>query len=567
LAGNDTENTEPLKIFIGWDSREDIAFQVAKTSIEKLSSVPVEVIPIKQKDLRKQGFYTREKDVLASTEFTFTRYLVPYLADYKGWALFIDCDFLLLDDVAKLFEQVDDQYAIMCAQHDYNPKPGQKMDGKIQTVYPRKNWSSMMLINCEHEKNITALTLDEVNNEYKTGAYFHRFEWLDDNDIGEISHEWNWLVGWYSEPEDGSPKALHYTEGGPWFDNYKDCEYAAEWNTTCIEYYKNTLQYKNQQIKDIKNRDIKINDLSYADNIKTQIQDFVNGLVDPQHNFYKKKVDESMTKKNKVAAINTSEVNLIRNGIDHEYDKIIAAVAFGANGYISSWQDEKSSDNALIIRGVGKQTKEALHHCWETNRDFYYVDTGYFGNHSTKRYHRLTKNSLQFSSELIDRPDDRLQQTRIQIKAHAPGRKILVCPPSDKVMAIFNMLDAETWTNNIVNEIKKYTDRPIEVRLKPDKRSERITTNTIYQAMEDTHCLVTYNSIAATEALLFGVSAIALGPNAASALCPDTLENIDNIEHPDEDLKYAFAKNLAYNQFTERELRNGLAWRMIHENS
>ena len=135
MVGNDIENTEALKIFIGWDSREDIAFQVAKASIEKLSSVPVEVIPIKQKDLRKQGLYTREKDKLASTEFTFTRYLVPYLADYKGWALFIDCDFLLLDDVAKLFEQADNQYAIMCAQHDYTPKPGQKMDGQIQTVY------------------------------------------------------------------------------------------------------------------------------------------------------------------------------------------------------------------------------------------------------------------------------------------------------------------------------------------------------------------------------------------------------------------------------------------------
>jgi lipopolysaccharide biosynthesis glycosyltransferase len=561
------ENVNPFKIFIGWDRREDIAYQVAKKSIEDRASIPVEIIPLKQHELRDTGIYTRPTDKLASTEFTFTRYLVPYLADYKGWALFIDCDFLFLDDVAKLVEQIDDSYAIMCAQHQYTPKPGRKMDGKLQTIYPKKNWSSMMLINCEHPKNIDELTLNNVNNENLNGAHFHRFSWLPDSSIGQISHEWNWLVGWYNEPDDGAPKALHYTEGGPWFDNYKDCEYAAEWNSVAIDFYKNELDQRNSSIRDLRNRDVTISDINYSDDIKAQVTEFTHSLVDPENKFFKKKVNEDMKKKSKVAAINTSEINLTHKGETLEYDNVLSSLAFGSNGYISSWEDEKESDNALIIRGVGKKSREAIQHCWNTNRDFYYIDTGYFGNPKLKMYHRLTKNNLQFSSELIDRPDDRLVRTNTKIKKHNPGSKILICPPSDKVMMIFDMPDAKTWTQHIVEEIKKYTDRPIEVRLKPESRTERQNSNTIQDALADAHCLVTYNSIAATEALINGVPAIALGPNAASMLCPNTLENIDNIEYPDRSLIYSYLSNLAYNQFTERELRNGTAWRIINESN
>lgn len=217
-----------MKVFVGWDSREDIAYQVCKHSI--ISRNPdVEVIPIKQDEIRKRGLYTRPIDKLASTEFTFTRFLIPELCNYDGWALFIDCDIILTTDISELFAQADDKYAVMCVHHDYTPKEGVKMDGQKQTVYPRKNWSSVMLINCGHPDN-RSITADVVNNPELTGAYFHRFSWLDDTKIGEISHEWNWLVGVYSEPADGSPKLIHYTEGGPWFDNYADCEYADRWN-------------------------------------------------------------------------------------------------------------------------------------------------------------------------------------------------------------------------------------------------------------------------------------------------------------------------------------------------
>lgn len=250
-----------LKVFIGWDSREDIAYQIAKKSILDHATVPVEIIPLKQKTLRKNNLYWRDVDILAATEFTYTRYLIPHLCDFKGWALFIDCDFVFRCDVKEIFDKIDDKYAIMCAQHDYTPAEGLKMDGKVQTVYPRKNWSSMMLINCGHEDN-NSLTVDVVNDPEKTGAYFHRFTWLDDSTIGELSHEYNWLVGWYKEPENGTPKALHYTEGGPWFKEYENCEYALDW-------YKVYKSYTEGKIEELQNKELSIDDLALPDQKKS----------------------------------------------------------------------------------------------------------------------------------------------------------------------------------------------------------------------------------------------------------------------------------------------------------
>jgi lipopolysaccharide biosynthesis glycosyltransferase len=226
-----------VKIFIGWDSREDIAYQVARKSILDLASIPVEIIPLKQNELRKSGMYWRDIDQLASTEFTFTRFLIPELCNFKGWALFIDCDFVFVCDVKEIFDQIDNKYAIICAQHDYAPKKTVKMDGQQQTVYPRKNWSSMMLINCGHISN-SKLTKEYINDDTKSGAFFQRFSWLNDEEIGHLSHEYNWLVGWYKEPENGKPKALHYTEGGPWFLAYENCEYADEWQKVYKDYIK-----------------------------------------------------------------------------------------------------------------------------------------------------------------------------------------------------------------------------------------------------------------------------------------------------------------------------------------
>ena len=226
-----------LKVFIGWDSREDIAFQVAKHSIKK-HNPNVKVYPLKLPTLQELGIYTRGVDATASTEFTFSRFFVPMLTGYKGWALFIDCDFLCMTDINELFKQANDNYAVMVAKHDYTPKEGTKMDGKQQLQYPRKNWSSCMLWNCEHPSN---RLLDQNAMNSNDGLWHHRFVWLADHEIGQISHEWNWLTDWYTAPDDGTPKMLHYTEGGPWFEHLQDVPYAQEWRDAHAD-YKSTLQ-------------------------------------------------------------------------------------------------------------------------------------------------------------------------------------------------------------------------------------------------------------------------------------------------------------------------------------
>ena len=214
-----------MKIFVGYDTREHIAYQVCKHSI--LTKQPeADVRPLKQQELRDAGWYKRPIDKLASTEFTFTRFLIPELANFKGWAVFMDCDMILTTDIKELFDQADDKYAVMCVQHDYTPKEGMKMDGQKQTIYPRKNWSSVMLFNCGHPSN-AKLTQDLVNDPEINGAYLHRFSWLKDEEIGELDHTWNYLVGVYDDIE--TPNLIHYTEGGPWFENYRDCEFNELW--------------------------------------------------------------------------------------------------------------------------------------------------------------------------------------------------------------------------------------------------------------------------------------------------------------------------------------------------
>ena len=216
----------PFRIYIGWDRREPVAYDVAKFSLERRASIPVAVTPIKVDDLRAQGLYWRDADPLASTEFTYSRFLTPALAGYRGWALFCDCDFLWLGDIAGLLPFTRTPKAVYCVQHDYTPKEATKMDGAVQTNYPRKNWSSLMLLNCDHPA-VQSLTPEAVNRE--SGAYLHRMQWVADSDIGELPVEWNWLEGWNEKPAHGTPKAVHYTRGGPWFPNWQNVEYADLW--------------------------------------------------------------------------------------------------------------------------------------------------------------------------------------------------------------------------------------------------------------------------------------------------------------------------------------------------
>jgi lipopolysaccharide biosynthesis glycosyltransferase len=565
---------EPLRIYVGWDSREDIAYQACRQSLKDTASVPIKVIPLKQAQLKRDELYWREKDQLASTEFTFTRFLLPELADFKGWALFIDCDFIALDDVKKLFDQADNKYAIMCAQHDYAPKAGTKMDGQQQHNYPRKNWSSMMLVNCGHPSN-RLLTKELVNDPKVDGKYLHRFSWLEDEEVGKLSHEWNWLVGWYNEPEDGKPKFLHYTEGGPWFEKYKDCEYN-------LEYYRAERKYLASEVQNLyakmsQDRNVpKVSEtLSYADTTKDPIVALSYALIDPTGKYYGYSKGEAMKiiqnkfaegKTSKVAAIFNDALNYDKNK-DYVFDEYLQSFVYGCGGTLSSFDDEKTTSGPLLMRGVGKATREAVQHCWDTGRQFYYIDTGYFGNAKSKSkgWHRITKNNLQNLGPIIERPTDRL--LRWKFKKFRPGKKILICPPSEKVMMLFNQPSPAEWTEQVVQQLKTLTDRPIEVRMKPN-RTQRISNNSLEDALDDeVHCLVTYNSIAALEALMHGKPAIALGPNCASMVCNTNLNQVEDLHIPNKDEMTALMSHLSYAQFSREEMMNGYAWEIVNEGS
>ena len=212
--------------FIGYDSKEDIAYRVCKQSLIDKSSIDLTVNSLKIYELIAQNIYSRGIDPLASTEFTYTRFLVPHLMNYQGWAVFCDCDFIFFQDVAKLFENISDDKAVYCVKHDYTPKEKHKMDGQQQTIYPRKNWSSFIVFNCAHPSN-RKLNLEVVNSE--PGSFLHQFKWLKDDEIGSLDERWNWLEGWTSNHNNEKPFAVHYTRGGPWFDEWQDVEFAKEW--------------------------------------------------------------------------------------------------------------------------------------------------------------------------------------------------------------------------------------------------------------------------------------------------------------------------------------------------
>ncbi|MES1198780.1 MAG: glycosyltransferase [Pseudomonadota bacterium] len=216
----------PFRVFIGWDSREQDAYEVAAHSLQRHASIPVIVTPIKQEELRAQGLYRRDRDPLASTEFTYTRFFTPHLAGFEGYALFHDCDFLWTGDIAELLAIADPSKAVSCVQHDHRPPEELKMEGAVQTRYPRKNWSSLMLFNCAHPAT-RRLDVAAVNEE--TGAYLHRMQWAADDEIGALPETWNWLEGWNKVAPGETPKVIHYTRGGPWFEQWRDVEFAELW--------------------------------------------------------------------------------------------------------------------------------------------------------------------------------------------------------------------------------------------------------------------------------------------------------------------------------------------------
>ncbi len=210
-----------INIFIGFDGRETVAYHVLVHSISARSSVPVTIAPLMLSQLT--GIFKRERHPLQSTDFSFSRFLTPHLADYSGWSLFMDCDMLMLDDVAKLWALRDDRYAAMVVKHTHVPREDRKFLNEPQTKYEKKNWSSVILFN---NARCRALTPEYVNSA--SGLELHQFKWLGNDElIGELPARWNHLVGYNTPRTDAA--LVHYTLGGPYFDEYRECEYAKEW--------------------------------------------------------------------------------------------------------------------------------------------------------------------------------------------------------------------------------------------------------------------------------------------------------------------------------------------------
>ena len=212
-----------IRVFIGFDPRETVAFHVLSQSIHARASQPVSITPLILSQLG--SLMWRERNPLQSTDFSFSRFLTPYLCDFDGWSIFMDCDMLVLEDIAKLWQLRDDKYAVMCVKHDHVPEEDTKFLGAPQTKYEKKNWSSVMMFN---GAKCGALTPEYVNEA--SGLELHRFQWLDNEDlIGEIPHAWNHLVAYDETVPVDQVSNLHYTIGGPYFDDFKDTDYAKEW--------------------------------------------------------------------------------------------------------------------------------------------------------------------------------------------------------------------------------------------------------------------------------------------------------------------------------------------------
>lgn len=209
-----------INLFVGFDPREAVAYHVFCSSIIQNTSVPVQITPLVLSQL--QEFNEMHDD--RSNDFVYSRFLTPYLTNFKGWAIFADGDMICQGDLKELIDMADPSKAVMVVKHDYQTKATQKYLGNINENYPRKNWSSVILWNCDHPKH-KILTPDFVSKQ--TGKFLHRFSWLDDQDIGELPLEWNWLASEYKVNREA--KLIHYTLGTPCFKDYKNSDMADIW--------------------------------------------------------------------------------------------------------------------------------------------------------------------------------------------------------------------------------------------------------------------------------------------------------------------------------------------------
>ena len=212
-----------IRIFIGYDPRETVAYHVLCHSILSRSTRPILITPLALNHMKDVMW--RERHNLQSTDFSFSRFLVPYLCHFNDWAIFMDCDMLVLDDIAHLWDLRNDKFDVMCVKHNHTPKETKKFLNQPQTQYEKKNWSSVMLFNSQKCK---VLTPKYVNEE--TGLNLHRFNWVgDDTLIGDLPPRWNHLVDYDPKVPKEQLSNLHFTTGGPYFEEFKNCGYSDLW--------------------------------------------------------------------------------------------------------------------------------------------------------------------------------------------------------------------------------------------------------------------------------------------------------------------------------------------------
>ena len=209
-----------VKIYIGFDQRESIAYHTFVQSLIENASIPLDITPLAVRNLK--GYEEKHED--KSNDFVYSRFLTPFLNDFKGWAIFADGDMICQSDIKELLDLRDDSKALQVVKHDYKTKAYQKYLGNINQDYPRKNWSSVILWNCAHPKH-KILTPDFIANQ--PGKYLHRFSWLEDSEIGELPKEWNWLATEY--PNNEQANIIHYTLGTPCFKDYRNTEMSDIW--------------------------------------------------------------------------------------------------------------------------------------------------------------------------------------------------------------------------------------------------------------------------------------------------------------------------------------------------
>jgi lipopolysaccharide biosynthesis glycosyltransferase len=210
-----------IKLFVGFDQKEAIAYHVFCQSVLEKSSSVIQITPLNQRYLKSY----QEKHYDSSNQFTYTRFLTPFLNNYSGWAVFADGDMVCMQDISNLWDLRDETKAVQVVKHKYQTKRTVKYLGNKNEDYPRKNWSSLILWNCGHPAN-KVLTPEFIQE--KSGAFLHRFSWLEDSQIGELPIEWNWLAIEY--PNNLRAKIIHYTLGTPCFSEYSQTSMAEFWH-------------------------------------------------------------------------------------------------------------------------------------------------------------------------------------------------------------------------------------------------------------------------------------------------------------------------------------------------